>query len=69
MASTALAKAPWGLGGVQLGGGGGVAVVAAGLGLGREAMLCTYPAYAPRLAAAGLSPPMSISPDQVGVQV
>ena len=45
--------------------------VAAGLGLvlGREALSCTTPAYAPRFAASGLKPPKSINADQVSVQV
>ena len=45
--------------------------VAAGLGLGwgREAMPCTSLAYAPRFIASGLKVPMSISADEVGVQV
>ena len=45
--------------------------VAASLGfdLGRVAMPCTNLACAPRLAAVWSNPPMSISADQVGVQV
>ena len=44
--------------------------VAAGLGLdlGREAIPCTNPAYAPRFTALGLKPPKSSSADHVGVQ-
>ena len=68
MAPRALVKASAGLGGC--GCGGPLAGVAAGLGLdlGREAMPCTNPAYAPRFAASGLKPPKSSSADQVGVQ-
>ena len=70
MAPRALAKASRGFAGCGCGGL-PVAGVAAGLGLdlGREAMPCTIPAYAPRFAASGSNPPMSISADQVGVQV
>ena len=69
MAPRALAKASRGLGGY--GCGGPAAGFAAGLGLdsGREAMRCTNPAYAPRFAASGWKPPMSISADEVGVEV
>ena len=69
MAPRALAKASGGWGGC--GCGGPRAWVAAGLGLdlGREAMPCTNLAYAPRFAASGFQPPMSISADQVGIQV
>ena len=57
MAHRALAKASWGLGGAAAGG--PLKGVAAGLGLdlGREAMPCTIPAYAPRFATSGLKPP------------
>ena len=69
MAPGALAKASWGW--RRCGCGGPPAGVAAGLGLdlGRQAMPCSNPAYAPRFAASGLKPPMSIRADQVGVQV
>ena len=68
MAPRALAKASRGLGGC--GCGGPPAGVAAGLGLdlGREAMPCTNPAYTPRFAASGWTPPKSSSADQVGFQ-
>ena len=51
MAPNALAKASRGFGGARLRG--PLAGVAAGLGLdlGREAMPCNNPAYAPRFAA------------------
>ena len=63
MAPRALAKASRGSGGC--GCGGPRAGVAAGLGLdlGREAMPCTTPAYAPRFASFGLKPAKSNSPD------
>ena len=37
--------------------------------LGREAIPCTNPAYAPRLAAVGSNPPISMIAHHVGVHV
>ena len=61
-------KASRGLGGCGCGGP-PIAGVAGtlGLGLGREAMPCTNPAYAPRLAGDGSNPPISMIADHVGV--
>ena len=70
MAPRALAKASRGLGGRSCGAP-PVAAVAGGLGLdlGRAAMPCSNLAYAPRLAAAGSNPSISMIADHVGVQV
>ena len=61
-----LAKASSGWGGRGCGGppAAGSAVVL-GLGFGREAMPCTYRAYAPQLAADGSKPPIPMISDHV----
>ena len=57
MAPRALAKASRGLGGCRCGGPSAGVAAGFGLDLGREAMPCTNPAYAPWFAASGVNPP------------